>query len=264
MKQHIKSFLNFIGIGAYIFPKKPSSDINNVEYLKTAVNKLPLDIAVRSNGSDKHVFNQIFVIEEYKVVVEFMLQFEKETQGWNIIDGGANVGFTTLYLQKSLPNSKVVSIEPDKDNYEMIKKNMHINNFSMNGNLVNAGLWSRNTYLTTERTFRDGEDWSITVKETENAENALKAFTITDIINQHFNGENIDLLKLDIEGAEKYIFEADAEVAQFLSKTRFVIIEIHDEMHCRENIYAQLKKNKFKYFNSGESTIGFNTRLVKY
>lgn len=264
MKQLIKSFLNAIGIGAYIFPQTPLSDLKDIEYLSTKVNNKPLEVAVRTNGSDKFVFNQIFVIEEYKSVVEFMLQFKKETTGWNIIDGGANIGLTTLYFHQNLPNAKIVSVEPDKDNYEMIKNNMRLNNFSVNGNLLNAGLWSKNTHIKTERSFRDGEDWSVIVKETDNPENALKAYTISDIIEQNFNGEIIDLLKLDIEGSEKFIFEAEAEVNRFLPKIRFVIIEIHDEMNCRENIYTQLAKNNFKYFNSGESTIGFNTNLVKW
>lgn len=264
MKQLIKSFLNRIGIGAYLFPKTPQSDINKLEYLKTSGDAPILDVAVRANGSDKMVFNQIFVVEEYKTVVEFMRQFKKETKGWKIIDGGANIGLTTLYFHQNLPDAKIVSIEPDKDNYAMIQKNLRSNNFSANGNVVNAGLWSKNTYLKTERSFRDGDDWSIVVKETDNGSNALKAYTITDIINQHFDGEIIDLLKLDIEGSEKYIFEAEAEVKRFLPKIRFVIIEIHDEMNCRENIYAQLKKHNFKYFNAGESTIGFNTDLVKW
>lgn len=264
MKQLIKSFLNFIGLGAYLFRKTPLSDINKLEYLKTTLNDRTLDVAVRANGSDKIVFNQIFIVEEYKAVIEFMQQFKKTTEGWNIIDGGANIGLTTLYFHQNLPNAKIVSIEPDKDNYAMIQKNLRANNFSVNGNVVNAGLWSKNTFLTTERSFRDGEDWSIVVKETDNAQNALKAYTITDIINQYFDGDIIDLLKLDIEGAEKYIFEAEAEVNRFLPKIRFVIIEIHDEMNCRENIYKQLRNNNFKYFNAGESTIGFNTNLVKW
>ena len=78
MKQLIKSFLNRIGIGAYLFPKTPQSDINKLEYLKTSGDAPILDVAVRANGSDKMVFNQIFVVEEYKTVVEFMRQFKKE------------------------------------------------------------------------------------------------------------------------------------------------------------------------------------------
>lgn len=263
IKETIKSGLNAVGIGAYLFPKTPTSSLDKLEYLKTTVNDKPLDIIVRVNGSDKHVYNQIFIIEEYKSIVEFMRQFPNDKNRWNIIDGGANIGLTSLYFLQNLPNSKVVSIEPDKDNYEMIKKNMGINHFSTNGNIVNAGLWSKNALLTTERSFRDGEDWSITVKETTNPKNAIQAFSINNIIDTHFQNDVIDLLKLDIEGSEKYVFEAeDAEISHFLSKMRFVVIEIHDEMNCRETIYQQLSKNNFKYFNAGESTIGFNLDFI--
>ncbi len=263
IKETIKAGLNAVGIGAYLFPKTPTSSLDKLEYLKTTVNDKPLDIIIRADGSDKHVYNQIFIIEEYKSIVEFMRQFPNDKNRWNIIDGGANIGLTSLYFLKNLPNAKVISIEPDKDNYEMIKKNMGINHFSTNGNIVNAGLWSKNTLLTTERSFRDGEDWSITVKETTNPKNAIQAFSINNIINTHFQDDIIDLLKLDIEGSEKYIFEGnDDEVSRFLSKMRFVVIEIHDEMNCRETIYQQLAKNNFKYFNVGESTIGFNLNFV--
>ena len=66
IKETIKSGLNAVGIGAYLFPKTPTSSLDKLEYLKTTVNDKPLDIIVRANGSDKHVYNQIFIIEEYK------------------------------------------------------------------------------------------------------------------------------------------------------------------------------------------------------
>jgi hypothetical protein len=48
----------------------------------------------------------------------------------------------------------------------------------------------------------------------------------------------------------------------YLSKTKCVAIEIHDEFNCRQEIYNLLEKYNFEYFNSGELTIGINQYLV--
>ena len=72
----------------------------------------------------------------------------------------------------------------------------------------------------------------------------------------------VDLLKIDIEGAERFIFEDDALVAAFLGRTRFIVIEIHDEFNVRERICRCLAVNGFEYFDVGELTIGENRNLV--
>ncbi len=57
--------------------------------------------------------------------------------------------------------------------------------------------------------------------------------------------KTIDILKIDIEGAETELFLEYPIIDQILINTKVVIIEIHDEFNIREKIYAVLKKNRF-------------------
>ena len=75
------------------------------------------------------------------------------------------------------------------------------------------------------------------------------------------NLKSITLLKIDIEGAERFIFDDNVDLS-FLSITKVIAIEIHDEFQIREKIYSILKKNNFHLFESGELTIGINTKLL--
>ena len=79
---------------------------------------------------------------------------------------------------------------------------------------------------------------------------------------QEYKFETIDILKIDIEGSEKEVFTgANADVS-FLSKTKCIAVEIHDEFDCRDAIYSILTKYNFKYFDSGELTIGINQSFL--
>jgi hypothetical protein len=89
----------------------------------------------------------------------------------------------------------------------------------------------------------------------------LKAFSIQYLTEIH-QFENIDILKIDIEGSEREVLTASTADVSYLSKTKCVAIEIHDEFDCRKEIYAILDRYNFSYFESGELTIGINQNLI--
>ena len=79
---------------------------------------------------------------------------------------------------------------------------------------------------------------------------------------QQLNFETIDVLKIDIEGSEKQLFMDTDAASEFLCKTKYIAIEIHDELDCREQINAVLTTNQFDYFLQDGLTIGVNRKLV--
>lgn len=72
----------------------------------------------------------------------------------------------------------------------------------------------------------------------------------------------IDILKIDIEGSEKQLFNDQRTAALFLVKTKYIAIEIHDEVCDRNVINDCLSQNNFSFFTSGQVTIGVNNNLV--
>ena len=107
------------------------------------------------------------------------------------------------------------------------------------------------------RDFRDGRDWSIATKETEDG--AIKGITVSEIIEEN-KLEYITLLKIDIEGAERFILREGADLT-FLKLTQIIALEIHDEFNIRDGIYELLINNNFFLLESGELTIGINKTM---
>ena len=206
-------------------------------------------------SSDFNVFAQIYQYFEYKPLVETFQKHFPNNKKLNIIDAGSNIGLTSVYLSKDFPNSNFITIEPDSSNFESVSYNLETNGVT-NVVKIKGGLWSKNTNLKIVNDFRDKNDWSIRVEET-NEEADLKAFSISYLMQEH-KFETIDILKIDIEGSEKEVFTGSNADVSFLSKTKCIAVEIHDEFDCRDAIYAILTKYNFEYFESGELTIGIN------
>jgi len=210
-------------------------------------------------SSDLNVFAQIYQYKEYLPLIETFQKHFPNDKMLNIIDAGSNIGLTSVYLNTHFPNSNFITIEPETSNFENARFNLEANGIK-NSIKIKGGLWSTNANLKIVNDFRDQNDWSIRVEETSE-ETDLKAFSINYLIDKN-NFQQIDILKIDIEGSEKEVLISPNAETSYLSKTKCIAIEIHDEFNCRQDIYNLLEKYHFDYFNSGELTIGINKTLV--
>ncbi|WP_284651835.1 FkbM family methyltransferase [Flavobacterium terrisoli] len=210
-------------------------------------------------SSDLNVFSQVYEYKEYQPVVEVFKKNFPSVSNLNFIDAGSNVGLTSVYFSKFFPDSKYINIEPDTSNFETMSFNLSTNGIQ-SVEKVKGGVWSTNSYLKIVSDFRDKNDWSFRVEETQEPTD-LKAFSINHLIEKN-DFQHIDILKIDIEGSEKEVLTSPKADVSYLAKTKCIAIEIHDEFDCREAIYDVLKKYNFEFFNSGELTIGINQSLL--
>lgn len=210
-------------------------------------------------SSDLSVFSQIYDYKEYKPVAEVFKKHFPNEKVLNIIDGGSNIGLTSIYFSQHFPGSNFINIEPVTSNFETMSYNLAANGIEP-VEKVKGGIWSTNSFLEIVNDFRDRNDWAFRVEETAN-DTGLRAYSINYLKDKH-NFETIDILKIDIEGSEKEVLTSPKADVSYLSKTKCIAIEIHDEFNCREAIYEVLKKYNFEFFNSGELTIGINQALL--
>lgn len=213
-----------------------------------------LDFVLRLEKSDIKVFRQVILENEYQALVDIII--EKKVIVKTIIDCGANIGLTTLFLKKHFPECSIICVEPDKENADLCEENIEANKL-LNVSVLNKGVWFRPAMLKINRNFRDGESWSFSLEETLNSNEAdTEAISIEDIIIANCF-EYVDILKIDIEGGERYLFKSKEYIQSVLKKVRCLVIEIHDEFNIREQIYACLTECGFSYFDSRELTIAF-------
>jgi hypothetical protein len=73
----------------------------------------------------------------------------------------------------------------------------------------------------------------------------IPAVTLSDIILSE-GAEIIDILKLDVEGAEKVLFEHGSD---WLRRVRLMIMELHDGYvsGCSDALFAAIKGRKYKH-----------------
>lgn len=209
----------------------------------------------KTNSSDYNVFNQVFIQKEYEPTLSFFKSNNIKLD--TMIDAGSNIGLTTIYFKNFYPNLKIACIEPDQNNFNLLKENT---NFSENPNsvvLFNAGLLGvSGKSLEVTSSFRGGGDWAKQVELTNSKETNLKSVTIQDIM-QKCDFNTLDLLKIDIEGAESFLIDKETNL-DFLEKTKLISIEIHDEFNFRSQIYELFLQRNFLILDIGETTLAIN------
>ena len=138
-----------------------------------------------------------------------------------IIDGGANLGNYSLNVNKIIPDSNIYAFEPVEKTFNLLK-----NNISGYSKIiaVNKGLFDKNCEMQinvypshTHSSIYDIESLPYNVVETEKI-NLIKG----DNFIKENNISNIDLLKLDLEGAE---FDAIQGFSKALNEKKIRIIQ---------------------------------------
>ncbi len=74
-------------------------------------------VIIRRFTSDIPVFRQVFLKKQYKSQADSMVRNKEENLIQYIVDAGANIGCTTLFLKRIFPHAHIVSIEPEGGNY---------------------------------------------------------------------------------------------------------------------------------------------------
>ncbi len=229
--------------------------------IKSSIDNQPFQCYVRSApSSDLFVFRQIFEKLEYMSLVKLIEKNNDSTTIKLIVDAGANVGYTGVFLKLFFKQAYLVAIEPDQSNAEQIKLNFTANNIT-GTEIILAGVWSHDCFLELKKDKSKGQEWGFYVEESA-VPTALRAIDILGLPQISNNGL-IDILKIDIEGSETKLFEDKEKARKLLSITKYLAIEIHDDIADRQYIQQVLRDNNFTWFEEGELTIAANKNLTK-
>lgn len=202
-------------------------------------------IFLRSGTSDFKLFRNIFIDEEYDIPLPFTPR--------TIIDGGGNIGLAAILFANKYPNAKIVTIEPESSNFTILQKN--ISPYA-NITALKAGIWSKSSFLNI--TNPGSGKWAFIIEETnEPGQNSIKGISINDIITE-CGWKNADVIKLDIEGSEKEVFD---NFGPWLNTAKAVIIETHDwiKANCSKAVEKAISNYNFKTSQKGENTVYIRT-----
>lgn len=231
-----------------------SVEIENDEYKLKLCSEIPsIEVYARKYpSSDLITLLEVWGKQEYRKAIEMLTT--KGIKEPCILDVGSNVGYSAVYFKYHFPAARIICVEPDRLNLNQISKNTKVNGFE-DITLVAGAMWRKRTKMEIKNDYREGTSASFYVIESDTGD--IEGYGINDILSIE-NWNHIDLLKMDIEGAEKYLFEDQQIAASILKITCLIAIEIHDEKVDRQNIYTALASNGFKFFTKGDTTFGTN------
>lgn len=243
MKEKLKKFIRFVQAyqfyGIYLFIK--------IHWLKGSSVRLRKygRIYIRKNTCDAEVFDQVFISKQYNFDIKENVKV--------IVDLGGNNGMSALFFHKKYPDATIYVLEPDQDNFRMLQKQIAgINNIIP----LNKAIWKENGTVS----LNSSESWAIQV-DMQSGKNMVESITM-DTLMTSWQIPYIDLLKIDIEGAEKELFESDTS---FLSKINVMVIELHDWMKegCAQTFFQALTSYNYSYAGIHENVLITNLQLKK-
>ncbi|MBN1185524.1 MAG: FkbM family methyltransferase [Bacteroidales bacterium] len=176
-------------------------------------------------------YKDIFVDEDYK--------FEANSDKPLIYDCGANIGMSVFYFSKLYRGATIKAFEANPLISSILETNIARNNIG-NVEVINKAVWIDD----------NGVDFSMDMADassifTNGNKEKIESVRLRDLIARE---DKIDLLKMDIEGAETEVIK---DCIPVLNKIDKLFIEYHtfnNQPQKLSVILSILEKNGFRYF----------------
>lgn len=195
--------------------------------LEAKVDGFAAPVQVRVPSTDLRVYEQVILRREYDLPAQREPSF--------IVDAGANIGFASVFFANQFPNARILSLEPEKNNYDMLVRNAAP---YPNITAVRGALWSETAELNVVDPGLGS--WGFQVNAQNGAssgpsDHTVHAFTVESIL-RDFGVERIDILKIDIEGSELEIFQT---ANRWIDKVDSLVVELHEKLRpgCNRAFY---------------------------
>jgi FkbM family methyltransferase len=200
----------------------------------TSKNKVSLfgfNIDYMSSQSLRSLISEVFINNDYFVNC-------KKSNPY-IIDLGGNIGITTLYYKTLYPQSEILVFEPSSTLFKKLSNNIQKNSLK-NITAVNKAVFSQEGALYfTDNSNLNGQ---VSTKKTNTP-------IQTTILSKHIN-KDVDILKMDIEGAELHVLN-DLHITKKIKHIKNIVLEYHhNDFDSNEKLYELLKifeSNNFSY-----------------
>ena len=155
-----------------------------------------------------------------------------------IFDCGAHVGFTSIWFATRYPHARIIAVEPEGSNYDLLVQN--VTPFS-NVTAVQAALWSHSGVVAIDDP--GSGTWGFQPTRLERVAHpvaTVESLTVNDVMDR-FGFEHVDLLKIDIEGAENEVF-SDTGATKWIDSVGVIEVELHDRFRpgCSRAFFSRV------------------------
>lgn len=179
-------------------------------------------------------FEIVFLSREY--------HFKPETLRPRIVDCGSNIGLSVLFFKREFPDSQILAFEPDPVTFSLLRRNVERNGLQ--------GIELRNLALSGSPGTRDLHCDSRRPGRTAMSLLAQcgleERVAVPCVALSHFIHGDVDLLKLDIEGAELEVIE-DLVLSGKIARIRQMVVEYHPAFFPGRDGYSWLRETLAKH-----------------
>ena len=236
VRKAIKFLLSSKARENYFSNRKRIQEIERIKsiprYIRSQTSLLGFPFWFNDSASFLFMYREIFEKEIY--------HFTTDSANPYIIDCGSNIGLSIIYFKKLFPQSVLVGFEPDPEAFATLLENVRLS--GLEGiELKNKGVWNCETFLDFSPDGSDGGRIALN----QDGHHTLRIETVR--LKDFLQEKPVDLLKMDIEGAELTVLN---DCREELHHVKRVFIEYHSftgEPQDLDSILQILKDAGFRY-----------------
>lgn len=211
--RHYYSALGPAGTIAFIYAKASGTR----PVFKTRLAGIRHPVYVRIGTTDISVLRQVLIEKHYDLPCQIAPKF--------ILDAGANIGLSAVFFANKYPDATIIAVEPEASNFRLLQKNVSL---YPQIRPLQAALWKENKQINLVDPSNGHHGFQTVEKNANGGDQSglVQALTVDAIISR-MGLKTFDFLKIDIEGAEKEVFEHSSP---WIGQVSTIMVELHDHL----------------------------------
>ena len=194
-------------------------------------------ITYRLNRGDIQSIREVLMDEVYR------LPFPSQ-QPDVLVDLGANIGLTSVFYDRTLHPRSIIAVEPDPSNAKLVRENLA----GLPAVVFQAAVGPHDG---TAR-FSTNRESNLGSLSSNSSGIEVPVMSMDSVLKSVPEGANI-LVKLDIEGGEEELLQANTE---WLSRVDGLIVEFHPDRVDYPGLIRVLQTAGFNYIPAGSRWLG--------
>jgi FkbM family methyltransferase len=194
-----------------------------------------------------------------EIFVDLQYYFSTQAREPFIVDGGSNIGMSVLFFKALYPGARVLAFEPAQPAHDLLVRNVEANGLR-DVEVHRAALGREDG----EVPFFEDPDDPATFRMSARSERLPgTASPVPQRRLSHLLSEDVDLLKLDVEGSEDDVL-AELVDSKAVSRIRQLVVEYHHQLDPTRDFLGafleSLREQGFQYQVGAVENVAARTR----
>ncbi len=203
-----------------------------------------IEITYRLNRGDIQSIREVWIDESYRLPYGVVPKI--------VIDLGANIGLTSLWLARRYNCPTIIAVEPLPSNASLVRRNLANNGIVAEVIEAAVGPNDGSTFFDAQRDSNAGR--------VSMAGIPIRMISMDSILSMLREMSIVDLVKMDIEGGEQALLSSNLA---WLDRIRSLIVEFHPPLVDYPGLVSTLERTGFRYIPAGSTHTGSMDGFVR-